>query len=46
MLLLDYSEDRSIYVSLDQTEDVDLQEINTLNMDGTESIQTKDSVYR
>ena len=43
MLLLDYHEDRSIRASLDRTEDVDLQEINTLNMDGTESIQTKEA---
>ena len=42
-LLLDYSEDRSIYASLDQTEDDDSTEINTLDLDGAESLQTKEA---
>ena len=43
MLLLDYNEDRSIHASLDQTEDVDPTEMNTLNMDVTDSLQTKEA---
>ena len=41
MVLLDYNEDRSIYASLDQTQNLDSTEINTLNMDVAESFQTK-----
>ena len=43
MLLLDYNEDRSIYASLDQTEEVDLSKIKTLSMDDTERLQNKEA---
>ena len=43
MLLLDYNEDRSINASLDQTEEVDPTEMNTLNMDVTDSLQTEEA---
>ena len=43
MLLLDYHEDRSIYASLDRTEDVEFGIIDTLNMDETESRQAKEA---
>ena len=43
MLLLDYNEDRSTFASLDQTEDVDSTEMNTLNMGNTDSLQTKEA---
>ena len=42
-LLLDYNEDRSTYASFDQTEDVHLNEIQTLNMDVTDSLQTTEA---
>ena len=41
MLLLDYNEDRSTYGSLDQTEEVDSTEMNTLNMDSLETKEAK-----
>ena len=43
MLLLDYNEDRSIYASLDQTEDLNSGRINTLSMGNTESLQDKEA---
>ena len=43
MLLLDYNEDRSILASLGQTEDLDSTEMDTLNMDATESLQAKEA---
>ena len=46
MILLDYNEDRSIYAPPDQTKEVGPTKMKTLNMDDTESLQTKEAKVR